>query len=103
GSDSRVGEDDVDRSELGDTLVEDSLQCLDVTNIDLPGDDPPALRLHLLHGLFQVLRAGHRVGDRVELRAYVDGDDVGTFLRQPNGVAATLAARCSRDERNLSG
>src|SRR5262249_25408951 len=58
--------------------------------------------LDQIRGLGQILRRGQRDPNGVDLLADVDGDDVGAFLRQAHRVAAALAARRARDERNLA-
>jgi hypothetical protein len=102
GPDTGVGQHYADRSELRRPFVEHSLQRGNVTNVGLAGDDAPPQRFDLLNRLLQVLRSRHRIGHRVDLLAYVDGDDIGTLLSEPDRVATALTARGPGDECNLA-
>jgi hypothetical protein len=73
-----------------------------VAHVGLLGDDAPVQRLDLQRSLGQVRRRRHRVGHRVDLRTDVDGDDVRSVARQPDRVAAALAARRAGDEGDLA-
>ena len=57
---------------------------------------------HQPDGLVEVGRRGQRVGDRLEVAAQVDPDDVGALAGQPQGVAPALAAGRAGDQRHLS-
>jgi len=56
----------------------------------------------VLMGLVQIFAVRHRIGDAVDLFAQIERDDVGALLREPNRVAAALAARRARDEGDLA-
>ena len=50
----------------------------------------------------QIVGGGHRVGDRGDLVADVDRDDVGAVGRQPDRLRAALTASRAGDERDLA-
>jgi hypothetical protein len=55
--------------------------------------------LDLRDGLLEIVARGQRIADRLHgVRADVQRDDVGTLLRQPDGVRPSLTATGSRDE-----
>jgi hypothetical protein len=99
--DAGVAAHDVEPPELGHALVEGGLERAVVAHVGLGGDDPPVQRFHLLDRLGQVVGGGHRDGDRLDLLADVDGDDVGALLGEPDRVAAALPSGGSGDERDL--
>ena len=74
-----------------------------VADVRVLGHDAPARLLDQPHRFLEVLRGGHRVGDTVELRAQVDGDDVGTLFGEPDGVFAALSPRGARHEHDPAG
>src|ERR1700729_858554 len=88
-------------AELADTLLQHGLELVPVPDIGLPGDDAAAEVLDRLRRFLQVLRGGQGVQVGLDLLADVDGDDVGTFLGQPDGMAPALAACRSGDECNF--
>jgi len=53
---------------------------------------------HVLVTLDEILRSRQRVGNTRDLLTEVDRDDVGALLRQPNRVAAPLAASGTSDK-----
>ena len=88
GPDAGVGHDDVQTSELLDTVVDCGLECRLVANVDLRGDHPSIEILDHVRGFGEILWGGRRRGRRVEPTADVDGDDVGTFLGEANRMAS---------------
>jgi hypothetical protein len=100
--DPRVGGDDVQPPELGHTVVQRRLHRSVVAHVGLDGHDPAVQRLDLLDRFRQVGRGRHRVRHAGDLIAEVDGDDVRSLLRQPDRVAAALAARRAGDEGDLA-
>ena len=102
-ADAGIGDDDVEPAHLFDARVHRGLQRVVVADIDLGGVDPPVVPLDQIRGLGQILRRG--CGDQidcVDLLTDVDGDDVGTFLRQPYRVRPALAAGRAGDESDLA-
>ena len=77
-------------------------KAFEVPDIGLRGDDAPIHLLDQCRGLVEIGLRRSRIADAVDVVAHVDADDVGAFLRQPDGVFATLAARRSGDERDLA-
>ena len=73
-----------------------------VTDVGLGGDHPAVECLDLLDGLGEIVGRGDLVLQRVDRRAQIDGDDVGTFLGEPDGVAASLTPSGARDQGDLS-
>ena len=59
----------------------------------------PAAR-HQLRGVVEIRFSRQRVGDRVDIGADIDGDDVGALLGQGDGMAAALAAGRAGDDRD---
>jgi hypothetical protein len=102
GRDAGVGQDDVHRAEFGHACLERRLELRLVPHVGLPREDPAVQRLDLLDGLGQVLRSGHGVGNRLDLPADVNRDDVGALLRQPHRVASSLPARRPGDEGDFA-
>jgi hypothetical protein len=102
GGDAGLGDDDVEVAQLGDPVVQRLLERSGVSHVDLGGDRLAARLLDVLGGLLEVFRPGQRVAHGVDVGADVDGDDVGAFLGQPDGVAAALTARCAGDECDLA-
>ena len=101
-ADTGVGEHDPDRPEFGSPFVEGLLEGFEIPHVHLASDDPPAGLLDLLDRLLQVLGRGHGVANDLHLTADVDGDDVGAFLSQADGVAATLAPGRPSNEGHLA-
>src|SRR3981189_1334218 len=66
------------------------------------GDYALALLLAEPGGLVEILRASQRVFVGLDVRAQVNGDDVGAFGRQHSRVRATLTARGPTDYRDLA-
>jgi hypothetical protein len=54
--------------------------------------------LHQPRGFFEIGFGRQWVGDRVDIGANIDGDDVGALLGQRDGVAAALPARRAGDD-----
>src|SRR5690349_10239048 len=98
-----VGDDDVQPAQLLDTVVHGFLEGVEVTDVDLGGDDPAIEAFDQIRSLRQVVRGGRcnlRVrGDRA---ADVDRDDVGPLSGESHCVAATLSACCAGDEGDLA-
>src|SRR5882757_7160134 len=100
--DPGVGQNDVDRAELGDARCEGPLERSAVPDVGADGVDAPVECLDLAGRLGEVLRPGHRVVDRIDLAGDVDGDDVRAFLGEPDRMAAALAAGSAGDEGDLA-
>ena len=81
---------------------DDRLELAEVAHVGLAGHDAAVEVLDELGRLGQIVRRRHRVRDRLDGLAQVDGDDLGALLRQPQRVRAALPARRSRDERDLA-
>jgi hypothetical protein len=96
--DARVGRHDVQPAELADAVIDGGFDGSIVAYVGLGRDDPAVQRLDSLDGLREIVRCRHRLGHRVNLAAQVDGDDVRAFLREPDRVAAALAACRAGDE-----
>jgi hypothetical protein len=97
----RVGHHDVETAEFGYSLGRDLLQAFEVAGVDLPGDDTPVEGLHLLYRLGEVVGCRRVVENTSHWLADIDGDDVGTFLRKPQCVAAALAPGGAGNEGDL--
>ena len=100
--DARIGEHDVEPTQLGYTRVHGPLHRTGVADVHLGGDDAPIERLDQTHRLGQVGRGCVGVVHGVDVAADVDRDDVCTLTRQPHRVRATLAAGGSGDECDLA-
>ena len=87
-------------------LVEPGLQCGRqrrlIANIGLSGHDSRAGVLDEFDRRGQIVGCRHRVGDRGDLVADVDRDDVGAIGRQPDRLSAALTAGRAGDERDLA-
>jgi hypothetical protein len=102
GRDAGVGQHNVHRPELGHPGVERRPQPRLVPDVGLLGHDPPVEGLDFLGRLGQVIGRRHRVRHGFDLPADVNGDDVRAFLREPDRVAAALAARGAGDEGDFA-
>jgi hypothetical protein len=102
GQDAGVGHHDVEVAKLGQARVDCRLELIAVAHVGLAAHDPPAELLDHGHGLRQVFLGGQRVRVRLDLLADVDRDDVGALFRKPHGVAASLPACRSGDQRDLA-
>ena len=102
GPDTRVGNDDVETTQLFDAAVHRRLQRVVIPHIDFGGTDAAIQVLDHVGGLGEIFWG--RPGRRRALKglADVDGDDVGALFGQPNRVAAALTARRAGDERDLA-
>jgi hypothetical protein len=93
---------DVQPAQLGEARLQRLAELGPLAHVGLHRHDAPVLRFDQADRLLQVVRAGQRVLDRVDVVAQVDRDDVGALLGQPHRVAAALAARRARDEGDLA-
>ncbi len=80
--------------------LDPGLQRLEVADVRCDGYRFAPSRLDQLHGLCELGFGPQGVGDRLEISADVDGDDVGALLGQRDGVAAALPARGPGDDGN---
>ena len=96
--DPRVREDDVDAAEPPRAVGDRPGDGLPVPDVDLGGDDLPALLGDQPRRLLQVSRCGQVVGDGVDVVADVEGDHVRTLRREPHGVTTALPARGAGDD-----
>ena len=64
----------------------------------MTGTAGAARGLHQPHGFVEIGLGAQRVGDRVDVGADVDRDDVGALFGQRDGMAAPLAARGAGDD-----
>ncbi len=99
--DPLIADDDVDVAEFGHGLGADPPQGAAVADIGLVRHDPAVAVLDEPHRLPQVLRCRHGIRHRVDLRADVQGDDVGALFGEPDGMGAALPTRRSGDERHF--
>ena len=86
----------------GHGLGADPLQRSAVAHIGLVRHDPAVEILHQPHRLLQVLGRRHGIGDRVDLRADVQGDDVGALFGQPHRVGTALPPCRPGDDRDFA-
>ena len=101
-SDARVGQHDVDTTQLLQAAVEGDRKSIQVTNVGLAGHDATALFLDQAHRLVEIGRTGEGVRDGVDVFAQVHGDDVHPVFSQGHGVRASLPPSRTSDERNFS-
>ena len=101
GKDARVGQHEIQPAEFGDPLGHRLREPFEVPDVALLGHDAPTGLLDEVHGLVEILRCRHRIGDAVDLVAQVERDDVGAFLGEPDGVGTPLTAGRARDEDDL--
>jgi len=93
----------VQPAELAQPLVHRGAHGRRVPHVGAHRDDPPVQLLHQAAGLGQVRRGGQRIGHRVDVRAQVDGHDVGALGGEPYRVRAALAAARAGDQGDLAG
>ena len=90
--DSGIGHDDVEATEVSDAGFECVAQFGPLPHVGLAGDDASMQLLDRSLGLGQVLGRAQGVVVRVDLRADVDGDDVGTLC----AIRIACALPCPR-------
>src|SRR4029079_13006806 len=101
-ADARVGDHDVEATELLDAAVDRGLERVIVTHVHLCGDDSSVERLDHVRGLCEILGRRRRCRRVLDLPTDVDRDDVGALLRQPDRVTAALPTRRPCDESYLA-
>ena len=87
---SGVGDDDVDIAERVDPGLHCGFQLRQIANIGDSRCSPASGGLDQPYGLVEIGLGAQRVRNSVDIRADVDGDDVGTLLGERDGVATTL-------------
>ena len=73
-----------DRAEFTDAVIERLLQHIGIAHVGLVCLDAASECFDLSNGFVEVVARRHRIPDRLDLLADVDGDDVGALLR-PTG------------------
>ncbi len=103
GSDSGVGHDDIESTQLLDAGVHRGLHRVEVTDVGFERHDPTVETLDQLDRfghVFRCCRGDLRVlPDRT---ADVERDDIRAFLREPHRVTTPLTTSRPSDERDLS-
>ena len=99
--DARVGDDDVEAAELPNAVGDHRVDRFGVTNISLARQDPAALVLNQFHCGGKVVGGRAGVVGGVELRADVDGDDVGALAGQLDRVRPPHPTGGTGDEGDM--
>jgi hypothetical protein len=97
-----IDHDGVEAAELGDGLLDALAHPRAVAGVGLNSQAAAVELLHLCDRFVQLVTGRHRVGHLRELGTDVGCDNVGPLLREPDGVAASLAAGGARDQRDFA-
>ena len=100
--DPGVGDDDVEAAELAPRFGEHGVHRVGIAHVGLPGQDATSLMTHEAGGLLEVVCRGSRVVGELEVRADVQGDDVGALACEFHGVRTTHPAGRAGDEGHLT-
>jgi acetamidase/formamidase len=85
-----IGQDEVDSPKLFFACIDDRLKLPEVTHIGVFGHDPATGLLDEIHCFIEVFGLRHRVRHALDLRAQIDGDDVGAQRVSPCPRAAPV-------------
>lgn len=86
GKDAGIGDHDIEVAEIRKARLDGCAQLIAFAHVGLDRQDAAATVLDQLGRLVQILRGRQRIRVRLDVFANVDRDDVGTFLRHPDGV-----------------